>query len=231
VLTPARCPAPGLRRPPASSNPAVRRCARRPLRAGAGFTRSSSTATGPIHALLRPGTAHGAHLHRPAERPWHHGHRCLVAASAHGIPGCGPGELAPGRERDPAGRLFYGEAAPPIARVRWPCLRPSRACRVHGLCPGRRKRRGLRGDPWTLRAGRGRPGRLHLLTEWHSAGARKRRQYRSEPGARRTLIEPSAVCVIRAPRRRGRRRRRRGGRGAAAALWSNRARSGAPSPS
>jgi hypothetical protein len=29
VLTPAWCPAPGLRGPPASSNPAVRRCASR----------------------------------------------------------------------------------------------------------------------------------------------------------------------------------------------------------
>jgi bifunctional non-homologous end joining protein LigD len=57
------------------------------------------------------------HLHRlPTERPRHDGHRYVVAASAAWIPDCGPGELVPGRERDPSGRLFYPEAA---GQMRW----------------------------------------------------------------------------------------------------------------
>ena len=71
--------------------------------------------TEPVYALLRAGKARRAHLHRlPAERPRHHGHRCLVAASARGVPDCGPGELAPGRERDSSRRLYDGKAAAQI---------------------------------------------------------------------------------------------------------------------
>ena len=44
----------------------------------------------------------------------------MVAAGAGGFPCCGPGELALGGERDPPGRLQHGEAAPQVARVRWP---------------------------------------------------------------------------------------------------------------
>jgi hypothetical protein len=44
VLTTAWCPALGLRRPPASSKPAVRRCARKRLQACRGLTKSSSMA-------------------------------------------------------------------------------------------------------------------------------------------------------------------------------------------
>jgi len=53
VLTPAWCRAAGLRRPPASSNPAVRRCARKLLQAVAG-----------IHEIKFDGYRTQAHLRK-----------------------------------------------------------------------------------------------------------------------------------------------------------------------
>ena len=83
--------------------------------------------TGPAHGRRRAGQARRAHLHRLlAQRPRHDGHWSVVSEGALGIPGCGPGELASGREGDSPRCLHDGEAPAQIGRVRWSPFRPSR---------------------------------------------------------------------------------------------------------